>query len=1115
MFLGGWNVRSCFRRAKKELVIKQLKKHRIQVAALSETSMYNSGITIVDDYTMIYSGVASDNKTRLAHGVAVRLNKQAIRVWKDSGAVWEAVNERIIMVRLGCKPINISLIAVYAPTNPSKGQKATIDESNTFYINLQETVDKVPKGDMLMIVGDFNARVGKQDSQEPGNAIGPYTVDSTNENGKRLIDFCNINNLIVANTFFQHKPVHQTSWMHPEKKVWHMLDYTVVNRKFRSSVEDLRVHRMAAGTIGTDHHLLRAKVKIHLRSRKKSQHAKRIRLDCKKLRDENVVDAFQKGIKKMREAMKNDTMTVNQKYANFVKCVKGLGQQHFQQEQNNHRKQKEWLTDEILDIVNKKGKAFLNWQNNRGTRLEQKHRGKYRMLRKLVKIKVDARQTEYWDEVTGEIEKAIKQHDPATAYAMIRRLRGGNNKNIEYMPIQNKNGDLLTNSADRLSRWREYLSELLNVHTSLDPSIIQQIDAPPISKKEQEQQDKPPSLAEVQEAIRQMKSRKAPGNDGITADLLKAGGLPVAIWLHEIFVDIWKQEEIVEDWALAILIRLYKNKGDKKICDNYRGISLLVVASKIFSRVILNRVQILLDNKLLEQQAGFRSNRSTIDQIFTLKLVMEKSREHNKPLCICFIDIQKAYDSVNRELLWKICRSYGLTDKTVLMLKLLYKNSKAQVRINDELSDSFDIETGVMQGGIPSPILFNILFDYIMRKVIEEANVEGIKLGYGTNDFFHTAKDIVDELNILTLMYADDVAVMCNNANDLEKFIKTFEKVTQEFGLTMSVKKTCIMSLKQLKEDSARRIIKDEEVDIPDIDIVIRNQKVDIVESFAYLGCFVSRDQSPEKETETRIAKASTAFNMLRNAIRYRKSISIEAKLRIFRACVIPVLLYGSEVWSLTVVQERRLNTFYMTCLRTIIGVNLGDKMANETILDLTGQPCLENIMRRNRLRWFGHVNRMENSDDAEPRSVKKTMFSYFPDSKRPRNGGVRKRWEDKIMDDIGKFHIKNWRRDILNKDQWRALINKDVHMRPIHSNIKGIVHEYKDRAQKRRANVVVTVNGEMTVKTRVKVTEVLAKNQHNDYACPKCHRTFKPQGITNHVKSCAKEWCQKNGINN
>jgi hypothetical protein len=1028
--------------------------------------------------------------------------------------VWEAVNERIIMVRLGCRPINISLIAVYAPINPSKGQKADMDVSDNFYINLQETVDKVPKGDMLLIVGDFNARVGKEVNQGPGNVVGPHTVDSINENGKRMIDFCNLNSLIVTNTFFQHKPMHQTSWMHPGKKVWHMLDYALVNRKFRSSVEDVRVHRTAAGAIGTDHHLLRAKVKIHLRSRRKNQQPKRIRLDFKKLHDVKLVDAFQKDIEEMRKEVANDTMTIDEKYANFVEYVKKTGYEYFQQERNNHRKQKEWLTDEILDIVNEKAKAFLDWQNNRGKRLEQKHRDKYRMLRKLAKTKIDARQTEYWDEVSEEIEKAIKQHDPATAYAMIRRIRGGN-KNIENMPIQNKNGDLLTNSTDRLFRWREYLSELLNVHTIVDPSIIQQIDVPQISKIEQDRQDKPPSLVEVREAIRQMKSRKAPGNDDVTADLIKAGGLPIVIWLHDIFVDVWKSEEMVEDWTRAILIRLYKNKGDKKICDNYRGISLLVVASKIFSRVILNRIQILLDNKLLEEQAGFRSNRSTVDQIFTLKLVMEKSREHNKPLCMCFIDIQKAYDSVNRELLWKICRHYGLTDKTVRMLQLLYKNSKAQVRINGELSESFDIETGVMQGGIPSPILFNILFDFIMRKVNAEVGVEGIKLAYGKSDFFHTAKDAFEELNILTLMYADDLVAMCKSANDLEKFIKSFEKVTQEFGLTMSVKKTCIMSLKQLKEDAARRIIKKEEVDMPDIDIVIRNQKVDMVESFAYLGCVVTRDQSPEKETETRIAKASSAFNMLRNVIWYRKTISIEAKLRIFRVCVIPVLLYGSEVWSLTVAHERRLNTFYMACLRTIIGVSLGDRMSNENLLDLTGQPCLENIMRRNRLRWFGHVNRMENVGDEGPRLLKKIMFSYFPDSKRPRNAGARKRWEDKVMDDLGKCHISNWRRDTLNKDLWRALINKHVHVKPVHWNIKSIIHDYKGRAEKRRADHLATANGKMARAAHVKVTSVLVKNQHNEYTCPKCRKSFKPQGITNHVKSCAGDWCKKNGISN
>src|SRR3990167_5878699 len=99
------------------------------------------------------------------------------------------------------------------------------------------------------------------------------------------------------------------------------------------------------------------------------------------------------------------------------------------------------------------------------------------------------------------------------------------------------------------------VDRLLNVHTFVDPSIIiEQIDVPSISKIEQDRQDKLPSLVEVREAIRQMKSRKAPRNDDVTADLIKAGGLRIAIWLHDIFVDVWKREEMVTDWTLAILI---------------------------------------------------------------------------------------------------------------------------------------------------------------------------------------------------------------------------------------------------------------------------------------------------------------------------------------------------------------------------------------------------------------------------------------------------------------------------------------------------------------------------------------------------------------------------------
>jgi exonuclease III len=129
----------------------------------------------------VYSGAPSCNKTRSAHGVAIYLDKHASNVWKESGSVWEAVNERIIMIRLRCKPIHVTIIAVYSPINPN-GNKQTVEETDAFYLKLQQTVDKVPRGDMLLIIGDFNARVGKQKNQTSKNVIGPHAVDKINEN---------------------------------------------------------------------------------------------------------------------------------------------------------------------------------------------------------------------------------------------------------------------------------------------------------------------------------------------------------------------------------------------------------------------------------------------------------------------------------------------------------------------------------------------------------------------------------------------------------------------------------------------------------------------------------------------------------------------------------------------------------------------------------------------------------------------------------------------------------------------------------------------------------------------------------------------------------------------
>ncbi|CAF5059280.1 unnamed protein product, partial [Rotaria magnacalcarata] len=289
--------------------------------------------------------------------------------------------------------------------------------------------------------------------------------------------------------------------------------YVLVNRKFRFSVQVERARRGATGGIGTDHHLLRAKIRLHLKCRRKTEKKYRLRLDQSKPTDNCLVSAFQIDLANENKGIRrdNNTLSVNEKFANFVNSV-----------------------------------------------LERVYGGQH----------------EYWEELSIDIENAVKVHDPTTAFQIIRRLRG-NGQSITHIPVHDTNGLTLTNSKDQLNRWKEYFDEMLNVDTTINEQILQQIPSPT--------------------AVGQIKNKKAPGKDDVPVELLKAGSHYIAEWLHEIIRDVWEQEVTVKEWTEAIIIRLYKNKGDKRICDNYRGISLLDVAAKIFARIIQNRIQASLD----------------------------------------------------------------------------------------------------------------------------------------------------------------------------------------------------------------------------------------------------------------------------------------------------------------------------------------------------------------------------------------------------------------------------------------------------------------------------------------------------------------------------------------
>ena len=249
--------------------------------------------------------------------------------------------------------------------------------------------------------------------------------------------------------------------------------------------------------------------------------------------------------------------------------------------------------------------------------------------------------------MAAQAQQAAERNDMKTLYNITKQL-GGRKANTNR-PVKGKNGNILSKPIEQLERWKEHFSELLTCKPANAPFIEEGEDLDvhlgPISK------------AEIIQAISKIKTGKAPGPDNILPEVLKAEATVAAKILMDLFQEVWEKEEVPKDWKKGYIIKLSK-KGDLSKCKNWRAIQLLSLPSKIFTRIILERIRAAVDKKLRDEQAGFRTGRSCVDQIATLRIIIEPSMEWQSPLFINFIDFKQAFESVdsgdmeNTEKLW-------------------------------------------------------------------------------------------------------------------------------------------------------------------------------------------------------------------------------------------------------------------------------------------------------------------------------------------------------------------------------------------------------------------------------------------------------------------------------
>ena len=402
-----------------------------------------------------------------------------------------------------------------------------------------------------------------------------------------------------------------------------------------------------------------------------------------------------------------------------------------------------------------------------------------------------------------------------------------------------------------------------------------------------------------------MTSGKAPGPDNIPAELYKMGGETIRSQLTSLFQTTWNQVHLPQELKDATIVHIYKRKGNRQSCDNHRGISLLSIAGAILARVLLNRLLDHLEQgHLPESQCGFRAGRGTSDMIFPARQLQEKCMEQHRDLYTTFVDLTKAFDTVSREGLWKIMVKFGCPSTFIAIVRQFYDGMMARVLDDAEPSEAFPVTNGVKQGCVLAPTLFSMMFSAMLTDAFRDCE-PGINIKFRTDGKLFNPRRLqavtkVKETVLRDFLFADDCALNASDVHEMQVEMDSLSAACNNFSLTISTKKTQVMFQpapgNQYHEPK----------------ISVNGQTLQAVETFTYLGSTLSRTTTIDAEINNRISKAGSAFGSLKEKVWERRGMSLETKLKVFRAVVLTTLLYGSETWTAYRRHEKQLNHFHL-----------------------------------------------------------------------------------------------------------------------------------------------------------------------------------------------------------
>ena len=390
-----------------------------------------------------------------------------------------------------------------------------------------------------------------------------------------------------------------------------------------------------------------------------------------------------------------------------------------------------------------------------------------------------------------ELQRAVDRNDMKGFYSGLKEVLGPKKKG----PVHLKSTYGMETFSDTkrvVARWSQHFYKLLIVRGDIDHEALDNIP----QRITKTCLHEIPNKDEMAREIAGLKDRKAPGGDGIPAEVWKRGGENLFSRLHQLITNAWEVGSVPQAWNYASIVTIYK-KGDRTDCGNYRGISLLSIAGKILARILFNRLSTHIPPEVVpETQYGFRGNRSTVDMIFCLRQLQEKCIEQDRPLYMVFVDFSEGFDTVGRTGLWQLLRKYGCPEKFTTMIEALHTGMMANVSVGGEVSGSFNVRNRVKQGCVLAPTLFSFL-----SAMLDEA--------------FRNM--------------GDDSALVAHFGKEMQKILDAFSGASKKVGLKINPKNT-----EMLYQPNSTRTREE--------DIMVDGNKLNSVLESTYIGSTTSNN---------------------------------------------------------------------------------------------------------------------------------------------------------------------------------------------------------------------------------------------------------------------------------